>query len=320
MFKNLTIYRFPAATADAIRCLTVPAVLDDDSTGLPYELSGHLSDEQLRPIGPMELHTAGWVSPYGSSDDRLFQQVGGCIMLTLGGESKVLPPAAVAAATSKRVADIEAQTGNALGRRARQRVKDEVVVDMLPRAFTAPSRLGGYLDLARGILAVDTASRKAADEFVSHFRRTLGSFPALPLNAEECPRSVLTTWLCSGDPIPGTVALGTECEISDSADGPKWKGKNEALHMVDPSVTSHIHAGGQCSRLAIEYDSRLSFTFGDDLVIRKLRFLDGALDKLDLDGDDAAAEADARFALLAGEVGALFDVLAEAFKFSGADE
>lgn len=314
MFKNLTIYRFPTDLPPQ----SMPNYWPPRSGRNPVEFADQLATERLRPVGPMEFHTAGWISPYGSSGDCLFQQVGDCIMLTLGGESKVLPPAAVAAATSKRVADIEAQTGNTLGRRARQRMKDEVIVDMLPRAFTAPSRLSGYLDLARGILAVDTASRKAADEFVSHFRRTLGSFPALPLNAEVSPQAVLTSWLSCDEAIPVSFSFGDECELRDPVDGGAvWRGKHDEL--LSPVVAEQLTAGRRCARLGLEYHDRLSFTFGDDLVIRKLRFLDGALDKLDLDGDDAVAEADARFALLAGEVGALFDVLAEAFKFSGAE-
>jgi recombination associated protein RdgC len=302
VFKNLTIYRFPAA-------IVHKKLFHCEHGG---NLGAGLRQMQLRPIGPMELHTAGWVSPYGTGDDRLFQQVGDCIMLTLGGESKVLPPAAVAAEVAKRYGAAP------LSKRARTRIKDEVIVDMLPRAFTAPSRLSGYLDLARGLLAVDTASRKAADEFVSHFRRTLGSFPALPLNAEVAPQSVLTAWLNADAALPCSFSFGDECELRDPTDGGAvWRGKHD--EMLSPVVAEQLTAGRRCARLGLEYHDRLSFVFGDDLVIRKLRFLDGALDKLDGDSEDAAAEAAARFALLAGEVGELFDVLAEAFKFSGAE-
>lgn len=314
MFKNLTLYRFPIDPPPQ----SMPNYWPPRAGRNPVEFADQLAAERLRPIGLMELHTAGWVSPYGSGDDRLFQQVGDCIMLALGGESKVFPPAAVAAEVAKRVAAEDAREGRTPGKRARTRIKDEVIVDMLPRAFTAPSRLGGYLDLARGLLVVDTASRKAADEFVHHFRRTLGSFPALPLNAEVSPQSVLTAWLSGDEAIHCSLSVGDECELRDPIDGGAvWRGKHDELHSS--VVGEQLTAGRRCSRLALEYHDRLSFVFGDDLVIRKLRLLDGTLDKLDGDRDDAAAEADARFALLAGEVGELFDVLAEAFKFSGPD-
>ncbi|MCF5924448.1 recombination-associated protein RdgC, partial [Xanthomonas perforans] len=64
-------------------------------------------------------------------------------------------------------------------------------------------------------------------------------------------------------------------------------------------------------------DDNLSFVLGDDLVIRKLKFLDGALDQLDdVEGDGARAELDARFALQSAEMRRLFLVLEQALRLS----
>ena len=64
----------------------------------------------------------------------------------------------------------------------------------------------------------------------------------------------------------------------------------------------------------------MTFVFGEDLVVRKLKFLDGALDQLEnTDTDGMRAELDARFALMSSEVAHLFDVLAIAMKLSDAE-
>ena len=52
---------------------------------------------------------------------------------------------------------------------------------------------------------------------VSDVRQALGSFPALPLNAEVAPRSILTGWI-AGDPLPDGLSLGDECELRDPVD------------------------------------------------------------------------------------------------------
>jgi hypothetical protein len=58
---------------------------------------------------------------------------------------------------------------------------------------------------------------------------------------------------------------------------------------------------------------------GEDLIVRKLKFLDGAVDQLEnTEHDDLRAELDARFALMSGEIARLFDVLERAFKLSPA--
>lgn len=64
----------------------------------------------------------------------------------------------------------------------------------------------------------------------------------------------------------------------------------------------------------------ITFAFGEDMVVRKLKLLDGVVEALDsAEHEDVRAELDARFALLTGEIGHLFDVLERAFKLSKAD-
>jgi recombination associated protein RdgC len=74
------------------------------------------------------------------------------------------------------------------------------------------------------------------------------------------------------------------------------------------------------TRLALNLDDHMSFVLGEDLVVRKFKLLDGAVDQLEsVDSDDRRAELDARFALMSGEVKRLFSVLESAFKLSKAE-
>ena len=67
-------------------------------------------------------------------------------------------------------------------------------------------------------------------------------------------------------------------------------------------------------------DDHVSFVLGEDLVIRKWKFLDGAVDQLEsTDADDIRAELDARFALMSAEFRRLFAILEPALKLSKAD-
>lgn len=325
-FRNLTFYRFPLSVGLAIREIAARDPRHDaGATREQYSLQAMLSDLAAKPCGSLELSSRGWVSPFGADAEAMFGQVGDCLLLTLGGEDKILPGSAVNAAVAKKVAEIEQREGRKLGGRARRALRDEILQDLLPRALVKPYRLSGYLDLAEGFLAVDTCSRKAADGFVSHLRHTLGSFPALPLNAEMPPRAVLTGWL-SGDEMPtanpdgsrGTPALS----LNDSAtlQDPIDSGgvvKLDRVELGSEEIRNHLETGMQCTRLGLTLDDRLSFTFDEDLAVRKLKFLDAAVESLESsDDDDFRAELDARFALMSGEVRQLFRVLAGPFKFS----
>ena len=298
-FRNLTLFRFPSS-------------LDFS------QLDELLPEMQLKPVGALELSSRGFVSPFGRNEPELSHRIGEALWLTVGGEDKILPSSVVNDLLGKKLAEIEEKEGRKPGGRTRKRIKEDLVHELLPRAFVKPSRTDALVDLEHGFVAVDSSSRKNSEEFVSQIRGALGSFPALPLNAEVAPRNILTGWI-AGEPLPDGLALGEECELKDAMEGGAVvKCQNQDLQGDE--IAKHLESGKQVTRLALTLDDHLSFVLGEDLVVRKLKFLDGAVDQLEnTEREDLRAELDARFALLSGEVKRLFVVLESAFKLSKAE-
>ncbi len=298
-FRNLTLFRFPTS-------------LDLS------DLDTLLAEHALRPVGPLELSTRGFVSPFGQHGDALSHRLGDAIWLTVGGEDKLLPGAVVNDLLQKKLAKIEQAEGRKPGGRTRKRLKDELVTELLPRAFVRPVRTDALIDTKLGVIAVDTSSRKNAESVVSEVRKALGSFPALPVNAEVAPRSILTGWI-AGDPLPDGVGIGDECELRDPTDTGAVV-KVQRMELSGDEIGKHLESGKQAARLALALDDHVSFVLGEDLVVRKFKLLDGAVDQLESsDRDDVRAELEARFALMAGEFRRLFNVVEAAFKLSKAD-
>ncbi|MDH5835040.1 recombination-associated protein RdgC [Luteimonas kalidii] len=298
-FRNLTLFRFPTTL--------------DLST-----LESLLGEHPLKPVGALELSSRGFVSPFGREGEAYSHRIGEAVWLTVGGEDRLLPSSVVNDMLAKRLADVEEKQGRRPGSRMRKQMKDDLVHELLPRAFVRPSRTDALLDLAHGVCAVDTSSRKAGEAVVSEIRNALGSFPALPLNAEVAPRNVLTGWI-AGDPLPEGLSLGEECELKDPAEhGAVVKCQRQELQSDE--ITKHLESGKQVTRLALTLDDHVSFVLGEDLVVRKFKLLDGAVDQLEsTDREDLRAELDARFALMAAEFSRLFTVLEGALKLSRAD-
>jgi recombination associated protein RdgC len=298
-FRNLVLFRFPVT-------------LDFN------DLETHLTECQLKPVGPLELASRGFVSPFGRDSEVLAAKQGDAIWLTVGGEDKILPSSVVNDLLSKKLTEIEQKEGRKPGGRTRKRIKDELVTELLPRAFVKPGRADALIDLGHGVIAVDTSSRKVGENVVSEIRRAKGSFPALPLNAEIAPRSVLTGWV-AGEPLPEGLSLGDECELRDPTDEGGVV-KVQHMELQGDEVSKNLEAGKQVTRLALTLDDHISFVIGEDLVVRKFKLLDGAVDQLEsTERDDLRAELDARFALMAGEFRRLFTVLEGAFKLTKAD-
>ena len=300
-FRNLTFFRFPTSLAKTFD-----------------ELDARLEECRLKPVGPSELMSRGFISPFGRDDATMSHRVGDAIWIVLGGEDRLLPGAVINDELGKRIAALEEKEGRKLGGRARKRLKEDLVMELLPRAFVRPTRTGATLDLQHGFIAVDASSRKSAENVVSELRHALGSFPALPLNAETSARGVLTGWI-AGEPLPSGLVLGDECELKDPIDGGAVV-KCQRQELLCDEIKKHLESGKQVSKLALVLDDHVSFVLGEDLVVRKLKFLDGAVDQLEnTDQDGVRAELDARYALMAAELKRLFAVLEPVLKFSVAE-
>lgn len=319
-FRNLTFFRFSPAVATALSNLT----LATDEGNLQHWLAQH----PLKPAGPLELSSRGFVPPHGRGSAALFHSVNRTLWLTLGIEDKVFPPAVLTEELAKRLAKIEEAEGRKLGGRARKQLKDDIAHELLPRAFVKPRRLSALIDLDECFVAVDTSSRKQAEAFVSELRHVLGSFPAVPLNAEVAVRAVLTNWLVEGTPdggfdgdeqTSGWLCLGDEAELRDPVDGGAVL-RVSRQELAAEEIHAHLESGKQVTRLSLVHDKAVSFVFGEDLGVRKVKLLDSAMESLEnTERDSVEAELDARHALFALEVRALFRCLTPAFKFSACD-
>ena len=294
-FRNLTLFRFP--------------------TSLDFsELDAQVAQAPLKPVGPLEMNSRGFINPFGRSEEVATHRADDAIWVSVGGEDKLLPGAVVNDLLARKLDEIEAKEGRRPGGKTRKRLKDDLLHELLPRAFVKPSRTDALIDARSGFIAVDASSRKSAENVVSELRGVMGSFPAMPVNAEIAPRSILTGWI-AGEPLPEGLSLGEECEMKDPIDGGAVV-KCQKQELRSEEVDKHLEAGKQVTKLALNLDDHVSFVLGEDLIIRKLKFLDGAVDQLEDNIEDMRAELDARFALMSAEVRRLFFILEGALKFS----
>jgi recombination associated protein RdgC len=300
-FRNLTLFRFPTG---------IESRFDD--------LDISLAQHALRPCGPLEMETTGFVSPYGRESDLMLTTVGNCDLMTLGGETKILPVGVINQHIAAKVAELEAARGRPVGPRERRKLKDDALTELLPRALCKPWRMAGYVDLKRGWVVVDTASRRAAEGFVSALRNAIGSFPATSLEPDESPRAIMTEWLINSSSARAKrllqpFAIGDECVLKDPADNGAIV-KCSRQDMASDEVREHLKSGKQVTALALTFQERMRFVLDETLTVRKFKLLDIAVEHLyQGDRDSAAAELDARFALMSGEVGRLLDAIETTF-------
>ena len=311
-FRNATVFMFPADISSAFRDLQI---VDRDGDSLQAALAEHA----IKPVGPTEVASAGFASPYGEENAALYQRVTAgdvdVIALTVASEKRLLPSAAVNKALTERIKKFEAENGRKPGGKMRRRMKDDLLQEMLPKAFVQPGRTDLYIDLRRHMIVINTASRNAAEKVVSEIRRMLGSFPALPVNCEVAPRQVMTGWI-AGNEMPELLSLGDECELRDPADSGAIV-KIQRMQLAGEEIDKHLEAGKQVAKLGVVFADQMACVIDEGMVLRKATLMDGALDVGEADdSDDVNASLDAQVLIMAAAMGTLIDCLSAVFKWS----
>ncbi len=293
-FKNLRIYR-----------LTKPFEFS------PEELHERLSEKTSRPCAGLEPSTYGWSAPLGRKSEQLTHAANGYIMLCSRKEEKVLPAAVVREFLAEKVAHIEEEQARTVRRNEKEELRQEILVDLLPKAFSKSSRTYAYIDPKASWLVVDAASATKAEELVSLLRETLGTLPAIPATVLSAPASILTNWL-NGLNVPANYVIEDQCELRDpNAEGAVIRCTKQDL--LSDEIQVHLKAGKQATKLAIEWNEHLTCVLCDDLSIKRLRFMDILQEASADEGIDEASRFDADFALMALELSRFIPSMIDAF-------
>jgi recombination associated protein RdgC len=294
-FKNLSIFR-----------------LTEEFTLTPADLELKLEQMAFRPCGSHEEFTFGWTSPLGKSSQELVHSANGFLMLCGKKEERVLPASVVNEMMQEKILETEEQQGRKLSKKERTAIKDELIFELLPRAFTFSSKTYAYIDPKGGWLIVDAASAKKAEDLLSSLRKSLGSLPAVPLNTLEKPVKVMTEWLINNQ-APDDITIEDECELrAPEEEGGIIRCKRHDLSL--PEIKNHLDTGKEVIKLAVNWADRLSFIIDENLAVKRLKFLDLIQDQVsDIDTDSEAEQFDVDFSIMSLELANFLPCLLELF-------
>lgn len=299
-FKNLQIYRF-----------TKPFELDAGTLGQQLE------QQAFVPCGSQDLTRSGWVPPLGRHGSEFVHATNGYLMICSKRQDKLLPSAVINEALEEKALEIESREARQLPRKERRSLRDEVYFSLLPKAFVRSSLQFAYISPRDQLLVVDAASAKRAEDLLQELRDTLGSLSVIPLVSKQQPIEVMTRWVNNAQVATG-FELGEECELRDNNDVSSIiRCKNQDLSSAE--IVNHLKTGMHVSKLALNWQQRIEFVLDEKLVVKRLRFADMVQEQAsDIDADDAAAQFDVDFSIMALELSGFIEALTEAF--GGADE
>jgi recombination associated protein RdgC len=289
-FKNLQIYRLPAPWAYT-----------------PEQLEAALAPHSFVPANSNELLRQGWDTP--RPNGGLVHVVNKQMLILLGTEKKLLPASVINQVAKARAAEMEEAQGFAPGKKAMKELKERVADELLPRAFSIRSNVWTWIDPVNGWLVVDAASPAKADEVIKLLLKAVDKLPLESLRVQRSPVGVMTEWLQADDAPAGfTVDMDTELR----ATGESKAAVRYVRHTLEADeVRRHIAAGKQCTRLAMTWDSKISFVLTESLAIKGIKPLDVISEKESSTKNDEE-RFDGDMMLMTGELAKLMADVVEA--------
>ncbi len=301
MFKSATFFRIAT-----------------DFTLPPLDaLEEALQSFRFMPCGATQPESMGWVPPRGNKSTVLAEAVGASVVLRLCTERRPLPASAVKDAVEELVEKYKQETGRErASAKIKKEFKEEVMLTLLPRAFTKRSWTTLWVDPVSKFLVVDSGSLAGADKIVSQLIEALGEVPGSrpgimvkPVQTALAAGTAMAHWLQTRDAPPG-FTIDRDCELKMPDDLKSTVRYSRHTLEID-EVAQHIESGKVPTQLAMTWNERVSFTLTDAAQIRKIKLLDVVLDGVQESGkDDDGFDADA--AIVTGELAGLIPDLLEA--------
>jgi len=291
MFKNALVYR-----------------IDQWEPPTQAEIARRLEGSRFAECGPTQPEAAGWVEPRGEKHGALLESVGGQLILKLCSEAKPVPSGVVKQQLEAKLDQIEAETGRRPKGKAKRELKEQIVHELLPRAFPKRSSALVWIDLAAKRVLIGVSSAKKADGVVTRLVELFGGLRLAPLQTALSPATAMSAWLSDKEP-PRGFSIDRECELKQP-DSEKAAVRYARHTLEIDEVGEHIRQGKLPTQLALTWNSRVSFVLTDALVLKKIKLLDVVLEGSGQGDADGGFDADV--AITTGELRGLLPDLIDA--------
>lgn len=281
--------------------------LGQDSWQVHQELNKALNQKIAREPATQELATYGFCDPFpiqhknlaeinedpsfdadGRNDlPTLVRPIanGKFLMLAARYAYRNLPGAVVKHAVQEKVSEIEQSQLRKVYRKERDQIKDEVVQAFLPRAFIQYRVTRALVDTESGLIWVDSASPRRAEDFLSTLREALGSLPLRPLMVKLAPSASFTQWI-KDERAPENFHLLDSALFEDTQ---KEGGKVGAMRqdLTSEQFQLIVGTGMLVTKVAVAWTDKIGFVLNDKMQFTKIAFDDLLSDQAQADaGDD----------------------------------
>jgi recombination associated protein RdgC len=284
--------------------------LTDTIAYSPDYLMTQLDPLAFIPCLPSMPTSAGWVPPLDDEGAPLVHAANGRMMLCMQVEEKILPATVVRQALYEKIKKIELAEDRKVRQKEKLTLKDEMMMTLLPRAFSKLTRLYAYIDTQKQWLVVGTTNAGKAEQFVSLLKKSIGDgVRSFEVNK---PSPIMTHWL-KNQSYPTEISVEKSAVLQD----PQQQNRVIRCQQQDlfaSSIQSLIKDGCEVKQLALCWQDRVNFVLADDFSLRSIQYQEDVLSAAsDIETETRQQQFDADFFIMTETLDGLFSDLLKLF-------
>ena len=230
------------------------------------------------PCGNLDTSKTGWVSPYNDNNNEDYiVDMQGHLLLRIKKESKILPAPVIKQALLEKIDKQEQALSRKLTKNEKATLKDEVMIDLMPRAFSKYNHYWLWIDTHNKRIIIDCSSFKQAEDILAILRKQLGALALTPLSIDTPLEQVMTTWVKEKLNF-APFLLGDQAELKDPLEG------NGIISCKNQDITSdemliHFDSGKWITKIKIIDERGVNFSICNDYTFKKIKFDSSVLDE-----------------------------------------
>jgi len=239
----------------------------------PEVLEESLAALAFTPCLPSFPSSIGWASPFEAEGAPLVFAASGYIMLCMQIEEKILPASVIRQTLDEKIKKIEAREDRKVRSKDKLSMKDEVIMNLLPRAFTKMTRIYAYIDTQNNRVVLGTTNQGKAEQFLNLFKKSVSEH-IKPYEVKK-PGPILTYWL-KEKKYPTELNIEKSCVLQDPSQ------QNRVIRCQEQdlfagSIQSLIKDGCEVKQLALCWHDRINFVLAEDFSARSIKFEEGVI-------------------------------------------
>ena len=220
----------------------------------------------------LSIAEQGFAPPYEFSDQMVITAQNSW-KIQLRKEKKLLPASVLRQESKRRIKEIEEKEYRQLSAKDKKALKQRVLDELLPRAFSQISTIEGIYIRDKGFLLVNQAQANKREELLSHLRQALGSFEAALILCKKTATDLMSQWLLDNNSLPNDLAIGNYCELKNIANI-KSVSRFVNQDIQSKEVIGILEKDHFVSQLALICQDKLRFILCEDFSLKNIQYLE----------------------------------------------